>query len=184
MKGKMKLVLLLRDKQDPQRPDPQRRTSHYVCTWQKFKKYLLNKQMNSWGSQLSCPTYLHSINKIHSSQLCQLVSCLSCEPYCAPNNTQFLCCLCSLGFKWLSSGKMSKVPKFLYRACWGGETWLKEDTRKKKFFNGMTYIKYTTQILIVQCYKMCICIHHVTTTQIQNIHHPRGSLMHFLGTMR
>ena len=64
------------------------------------------------------------------------------KPYCVPNNTQFICCVCSLRFKQLSSGKMSRVPEFLHSAFWGGETGLKGDT--KNFFKLLspTYGKY------------------------------------------
>lgn len=92
-----------------------------------------------------------------------------CEPYCDPNNTQFICCVCSLRFKQLSSGKMSRVPEFLYRAFWGGETGLKGDM--KNFFESYHLHMVDTQILIVQQYKMCMESH----AYVYTIQSPLGS---------
>lgn len=74
------------------RPDPEGTSWHRVCPWQKLRKSLLNKQMNSGGRQLSRSAYLRSISKMRSSQGCQRVSYLSGEPFGAPNHAQCPCC--------------------------------------------------------------------------------------------
>lgn len=148
MKGKMKLVLLLRDKQDGlilrgelRTMSAHGRSSKSIC-W-----------INKWiHGAVSFPVLVISIPSTKYIPL----NCVS----------WFLVYLVS---HCDSSGfPQAKCQRFQnsYTGHAGEEKPGWKRTLEKKIFNGMTYIKYTTQILIVQCYKMCICIHHVTTTQI------------------